>query len=69
MARDNTQHSIQYIKENLRQFMLKVNRKHEPDMIAWLESQPNVQAYLKTLIRQDMEAHGISAPVPDPETT
>lgn len=49
-------YEIDYIKQNQRQFMLKVNRKTDPDMVDWLESQENVQAYLKDLIRKDMEA-------------
>ena len=49
------QYEIQYTRENQRQFMLKVNRKLEPDMVTWLESKDNVQAYLKELIRKDME--------------
>ena len=50
------QYEIDYIKQNQRQFMLKVNRKTDPDMVDWLESQENVQAYLKDLIRKDMES-------------
>ena len=50
------QYETQYIRENQRQFMLKVNRKIDPDMIDWLESKENVQAYLKDLIRKDMES-------------
>ena len=50
------QYETQYIRENQRQFMLKVNRKIDPDMIDWLESKENVQSYLKDLIRKDMES-------------
>ena len=50
------QYEIDYIKQNQRQFMLKVNRKTDPDMVDWLESHENVQAYLKDLIRKDMES-------------
>ena len=50
------QYEIDYIKQNQRQFMLKVNRKTDHDMVDWLESQENVQAYLKDLIRKDMES-------------
>lgn len=50
------QYEIDYIRNNQRQFMLKVNRKLEPEMVAWLESQENVQAYLKELIKKDMES-------------
>ena len=51
------QYNSGYVKENLRQFMLKVNRKLDPDMVEWLESKDNVQAYLKELIRKDMESN------------
>jgi len=55
MGFDRKQYNIDYIKANQRQFMLKVNRIHEADMIEWLEGKKNVQAYLKQLIREDME--------------
>lgn len=48
-------YDLAYIKQYQRQFMLKVNRNTDPEMVAWLESQENVQAYLKQLIREDME--------------
>lgn len=54
-AKDRTQYMIDYIKQNQRQFMLKVNRIHDPEMIEWLESKGNVSGYLKELIRKDME--------------
>ena len=55
MGFDRKQYNIDYIKANQRQFMLKVNRIHEADMVEWLEGKENVQAYLKQLIREDME--------------
>lgn len=47
-------YNIEYIKNYQRQFMLKVNRKTEPEMVEWLESQESVQTYLKQLILEDM---------------
>ena len=47
----------EYVKKNQRQFMLKVNRIHEPEMVEWLESKDSIQAYLKELIRKDMKAN------------
>ena len=47
-------YNIEYIRNYQRQFMLKVNRKTEPDMVEWLESQESVQTYLKQLIQEDM---------------
>lgn len=55
VSEKRVKYETQYIRENQRQFMLKVNRKLDPEMVAWLESQENVQAYLKQLIREDME--------------
>ena len=55
VSEKRAQYEIKYIRENQRQFMLKVNKKLDPDMVAWLESKENVQAYLKDLIRKDME--------------
>lgn len=49
------QYNREYVKEYQRQFVLKVNRNTDPDMIAWLESQDSIQTYLKELIRRDME--------------
>lgn len=49
------QYNREYVKEFQRQFVLKVNRNTDPDMIAWLESQDSIQTYLKELIRRDME--------------
>ena len=51
------QYEVDYIRQNQRQFMVKVNRKLEPEMVDWLEAKDNVQAYVKQLIREDMEKH------------
>jgi len=45
----------QYIKENIRRFVLNVNRHTEEDLLKHLEAQKNVQKYLRELIRADME--------------
>lgn len=49
------QYDLEYIKAFQRQFMLKCNRKTEPELVEWLESKENVQTYLKELIRKDIE--------------
>ena len=49
-----TEYMANYEKENLRQIRLKINRKTEPDLLAWVEKQENVQGYIKELIRRDM---------------
>lgn len=45
----------EYIKKNMRQFMVKINRVTEPELLEWLESKPNKQGYIKELILADME--------------
>ena len=42
-------------KKNDKTFTLKLSRKLDKDMIEWLESQENRNAYLKDLIRKDMK--------------
>ena len=44
----------EYIKKNMRQFMVKINRVTEPELLEWLESQPNKQGYIKELVRNDL---------------
>ena len=51
----NTEYLANYEKENLRQIRLKINRKTEPELLAWIEKQENIQGYIKELIRKDME--------------
>lgn len=51
----NNEYLNQYEKENIRQIRLKINRKTEPDLLEWIEKQPNIQGYIKCLIRFDME--------------
>ena len=42
-------------KKNTRCFSLKLSRNTDKDLIRHLESQENVQAYIKQLIREDMK--------------
>lgn len=55
MAFDKVAYNTDYIRKNLRQFMVKVSRIHEPELVEWLEGKDNVQAYIKGLIKADME--------------
>ena len=57
MTENQKAYNAKYIKENQRQFMLKVNKLLDPEMVTWLESKDNIQQYLKQLIREDMEKH------------
>lgn len=47
--------SMKYDKENKTQIKFVVNKKTEPDLLAWIESQSNKQGYIKSLILADME--------------
>ena len=51
----NMEYMNQYEKENLRQIRLKINRKTEPELLEWIETQENIQGYIKRLIMEDME--------------
>lgn len=42
-------------KENIRRFALKVAKNTEKDILEKLESQENVNGYIKRLIREDIE--------------
>ena len=55
---DQAKYNADYIKQNQKQYLVKVNRIHDADMIAWIDSQGGSQTYIKNLIRADMEAHG-----------
>ena len=54
-----TEYQTNYQKENLRQIRLKLNRKTEPELLAWIEKQENIQGYIKRLIKRDMEENGM----------
>lgn len=44
----------EYLKENTKQFIVRINKNTDGDMIEHLEKQPNKQGYIKDLIRVDM---------------
>lgn len=46
--------SMKYNAENVKQVKLGLNRKTDADIIAALAAVPNVQGYIKRLIRKDM---------------
>lgn len=43
-----------YDKANTKPLHLKLNLKHDADILAKLASEPNVQGYIKRLIREDI---------------
>lgn len=48
--------SAKYNESNVKQVKMNINRKTDADIIEHLAKQPNVQGYLKNLIRKDMGA-------------
>ncbi len=47
--------SAKYDAINTRQIKLKLNKKTDADILAKLDSEDNVQGYIKTLIRKDID--------------
>lgn len=54
MAFDQTKYIEGYLKDHIKQVRVSLNRKHDADIIAWLEKQGNASGYIKRLIREDM---------------
>lgn len=48
---------IKYMKKTIRRFTVDLNRNTEPELLDYLEKQPNVAKFIKQLIRADMDAH------------
>lgn len=46
-----------YVRENLRQIMLRFNRKKPDDLvrIEWLDAKENIATYIKSLIDEDIK--------------
>jgi hypothetical protein len=49
------QYDIDYQKKNIRRINLSLHRENDKDIIAYLESQTNVQGTLKRMIRKYMK--------------
>lgn len=47
-----TKATVKYIKEHTRRFVLQCNAEKDADVIAYLESCSNVNAFLKGLVRE-----------------
>lgn len=47
--------SAKYDKANTKGIYLKLNKNTDTDIIEYLEEVENVQGYIKTLIRKDMD--------------
>lgn len=50
-----TKATAKYIKENVKRYVVLCNHKTEADMIAFLDAQPNKNAFIKGLIREKMQ--------------
>ena len=50
-----TEVQCRYIKKSYRRFEVRVHKEHEKEMYEFVESKENVQAYIKELIKKDME--------------
>ena len=54
MAFDQTKYIEGYIKENIKHVRVSLNKRHDADIIEWLEKQGNASGYIKRLIQADM---------------
>ena len=48
--------SYAFDRENTRQLRVKLNKKTDADILEHIEKQPNIQGYIKQLIRADIAA-------------
>ena len=58
MAFDQTKYIEGYLKDNIKQVRVSLNKKHDADIIDWLGKQPSASGYIKQLIRTDMAKNG-----------
>lgn len=57
MPTKRTASDMKYDNTHTRKYYLKLNIRTDESIIAMLDKQPNVQAYIKSLIRADIAAH------------
>ena len=43
-----------YIRKKYRQFMIRIDREKDPDVIQKLETEQNLTAYLRDLVKEDL---------------
>lgn len=46
--------STGYIRKKYRQFMIRIDREKDPDVIQKLETEQNLTAYLRDLVKEDL---------------
>ena len=49
---------LKYDAKNTKRIYIKLNLRTDADILARLETEDNVQGYIKELIRQDMKKRG-----------
>ncbi|MBR4623351.1 MAG: hypothetical protein IKO45_04955 [Clostridia bacterium] len=49
--------NMEYNKENYRRVMVAFHMIHDVEMLNWIESKPNKQGYIKSLIQADINKH------------
>jgi len=55
VAFDKASYDRTYCAENTTIVRVRLNKKHDADILAHLAKQPNVSGYLKALIRADIQ--------------
>lgn len=55
MRRESEKRAASKYKKSLRRFWFALNPRKDPDLIAFLEGQSNIQSYLRELVRADMD--------------
>ncbi len=48
--------TYKFDRENTRQLRVKLNKKTDADILLHIDKQPNIQGYIKQLIRADIAA-------------
>lgn len=46
---------IKYVRKNYKRYDFKVHNEKDADIVAFMETKENKQAYIRELIRKDME--------------
>ncbi len=56
MTRKNRNpYHTEWERKNVRKVLIKINLQTERAMAEWMENKPNMQGYIKSLIKADME--------------
>lgn len=50
---------MQYQKDHVRRINFQLNKTHDSDILAFLDTLPNKNTYLKNLVREDMKKRGL----------